>query len=278
MPEQTSDGRDIQGRETVEHLLIPPPQDCWWCGVRPASTGEHKFKRTDLIHLMSSDDSLIWGDGEGNSRSIRGKSGTTRDRYKVVKFPKSLCERCNNARSKSFDGAYDVYARRLPRGWLNLEGGINLRRIFGREWEEPSLHLARYYGKHFGCRMVRAGVPVPSSLRTFLDGDPDMADAHMALVTTDEVRGRLRTGLSISADYVEANRQKTGLVRCVLAAYIGPIGVRYEWKAEGILDRSQFFHYPCPIINDFKDDMSVFEGRPRPQRRVVPMRRWTAGA
>jgi hypothetical protein len=84
--------------------------------------------------------------------------------------------------------------------------GVNFKRIFGRNWPEPTLSLARYHGKHFGCRMVRTGLPVPDSLRDFLDGTADMPDAHMALITTDTVHQKFAAGLSISPDFAEADK------------------------------------------------------------------------
>lgn len=74
----------------VEHLLATNTGTCWWCQQLPATTGEHKFKRTDLTRMMS-DDLVYWRDHQGNLRPIRGKSGAKRDRYGVVKFEKSLC-------------------------------------------------------------------------------------------------------------------------------------------------------------------------------------------
>lgn len=267
VPDQTSDGRVIRGSEVMRHLMVPVSSTCWWCQERPATTGEHKFKRTDLTHLMGNEEMLLWGDGDGNSRPIRGKSGVNRDRYQVIKFPKSMCERCNNVRSKPLDGAYELFAQSVANKWFSFADRLDLYRVFGADWKEQNLRLARYYAKHFGCRMVSTGIPVPPSLRAFLDGATDMPDAHLGLVTTDEVRGRLRVALSISEDYVESDKHRKRLVKCVLAAYLGPIGMRYEWQADGIEDRSQFFHHPRPVINDFTDHIAVTEGRPRAPRR-----------
>lgn len=263
--DRTSDGRIIQGPGAVAHLrIIPPPSTCWWCGERPAATGEHKFKRTDLARLMADDDALLWGDGSGSTREIRGKSGIERDRYGVVKFPKSLCAVCNNVRSQPFDDSYDVYSEFVRATRLRGMPGVSLERIYGEEWQERALNLARYYAKHFGCRMVRAGIRVPLSLRAFLDGEIDMPDAHMAFVTTDSVNAVYRGGLSISPDFVESDRGLTRFVRCVLVNYIGPIGVRYEWREEGFDEGvSQFFRYPHPLLNRFADEVAVCEGRTR---------------
>ncbi len=261
--DRTSDGGPILGPDALAHLRVPPTGMCWWCHERRATTGEHKFKRADLTRLMAGGGPLLWGDRDGNTREIRGASGVRRDRYGVIKFPKSLCEPCNNKRSKPFDNAYDVYSRYVDRTWLRIMPGVDFRQIFGTEWEACTLHLARYYGKHFGCRMVRAGLPVPDSLREFLDGGTDMPDAHMALITTDTVHKFYKGGLSISPDFVEADKNISRFVRYVLVAYVGSIGVRYEWSEEDFPERSQFFQFPHPIINCFEDEIAVCEGRAR---------------
>lgn len=215
MVDQTSDGRVILGPDALAHLRVSQDGSCWWCEKRPAVTGEHEFKRTDLARLMGDGGTLLWGERGRNTREIRGASGMTRDRYGVIKFPKSLCETCNNKRSKPFDNAYDTYSSYVSQTWLRIMPVVDFAQIFGRDWEEPTLSLARYYGRHFGCRMVRAGLPVPTSLREFLDGSTDMPDAHMALITTDTVHKAYKSGLSISPDYVETDRAMTRITTWV---------------------------------------------------------------
>jgi hypothetical protein len=146
--------------------------------------------------------------------------------------------------------------------------------IFGKEWEEHTLNLARYYAKHFGCRMVQTGLPVPKSLRDFLDGATDMPDAHMAMITTDTVHKKYESGLSISPNFVAADRDVSRFVQYVLAAYVGSIGVRYEWLEEGFQERSQFFQYPHPVINCFRDEIAVCEGRTRRRGRFASLLQW----
>lgn len=48
-----------------------------------------------------------------------------------------------------------------------------------------------------------------------------------------------------------------------MVAYVGSIGVRYEWREEGFAELSRFFHYPHPVINCFKGEIAVCEGRTR---------------
>lgn len=133
MAQRTSDGRLILGPDALAHLRVAPTGICWWCQKRSATTGEHKFKRTDLTRMMADGGPLLWGDRDGNTRDIRGSSGVTRDRYGVIKFPKSLCEPCNNKRSKSSDNAYDTYSQYVSRTRLRVMPGVDFPQIFGMD-------------------------------------------------------------------------------------------------------------------------------------------------
>lgn len=260
---------------SLDHLKVSSDGRCWWCRERPATTGEHKYKQTDLARLMG-DDSLIWV-GDGDMREIRGKSGIKRDRYGVVKFPKSLCGACNNAHSQPFDRAYSTFSDYLDSTWVRILPGISFDEIYGDTWKKDTLDLARYYAKHFGCRMVRSGLPAPDSLRAFMDGAEDMPDAHMALVTTDSVHRIAGRGLTMSSDFAWTDPERTEFRGCVMAAYVGSVGVRYQWWAEGRKPEgwdSQFFHFPSPVINCFKDEQALMEGRTRRPGRFARFSQW----
>ena len=266
-PNHRGDAGDLE-RELPEvtadaPMLIDFDGVCWWCRSRPADTGEHKYKQSDLSELMGDDDQLYWGqDGGSQLRPIRGKSGITRDRYRVVKFPKSLCGDCNNRRSQPLDQSYQLYSTyvRTQPGVADRDG-VDFRAIYGRDWPQRVPDLARYHAKHFGCRLVRDRVPVPPSLRAFLDGAADMPDAHMALVTSRDVRETFGEGLRMSPALVSASTDFTRLDAVLVATYVGPIGVRYEWRAAGLPDRDQFFHHPEPVINRFETEEDVLLAR-----------------
>lgn len=177
-----------------------------------------------------------------------------------------MCSTCNNDRSQPFDRAYSRFSDYLDKTWVRILPGIDFEEIYGDSWQNDTFNLARYYAKHFGCRMVRSGLPVPDSLRAFLDGADDMADAHMALVTTDSVHRVAGEGLTMSDDCVWTDPERTEFRGCVMAAYVGSVGVRYQWWAEGQKPEgwdSQFFHFPMPVINCFKDEQAVVESRTR---------------
>lgn len=261
--------------DAFDHLKVDPGELCWWCLVRPATTGEHKYKRTDLATLMG-DDTLIWFGG-GDEKEIRGKGALGRDRHGVVKFEKSMCDVCNNARSQPFDRAYDKFSAYLTSTHVRILPGVSFEDIYGASWHAQALDLARYYAKHFGCRMVRSGLPVPDSLRAFLDGADCLDDAHMAIVTTDSVRRVAGKGLTMSSDFVATGPGKTRFGSYVMAAYVGSVGVRYQWWSRGAKPHgwdSQFFNFAMPVLNCFKDEASLFAGDVRSASRFARFSQW----
>ncbi|WP_220186482.1 hypothetical protein [Streptomyces parvulus] len=225
---------------------------------------------------MGDGKTLIWGDGK-TQRELRGKSGITRDRYGVVKFPKSMCGKCNNERSKPFDAAYETYSKYLQSHIVRIMPGVDLASLYGPDWSDQIMNLARYHAKHFGCRMVRASVPVPQSLRDFLNGAEDMPDAHMSIISTDSIRKQYGKGLSLSPDLVWIDKDSTRFVAYVMAAYVGAIGVRYEWLEKEIpkSNRSQFFSYPVPVINFFKDEVDMATGNVRKPGWFARLVQWS---
>ena len=74
---------------------------CWWCEAREADSKEHKYKRKDLLRLMGEGEGLVWFGDDDLHHDLQGKGALKRDRYKILKFQKSLCSTCNNARSIS---------------------------------------------------------------------------------------------------------------------------------------------------------------------------------
>lgn len=148
---------------------------CWWCQQRPATTGEHKFKRSDLTREH--------GGGELLGPQELVHYGSDRTRYlkstksKPLKFRDSLCAYCNNTRSQPHDYAYDGFI-----DWLFahedavLDGrAIDLVEIFGSDWEAQGLNVLRYWGKHIGCRLMENDpehfyARLPAGLIPFLDG------------------------------------------------------------------------------------------------------------
>ncbi len=75
---------------------------CWIC-KGPADSSEHKFKKTDLITLHGEGpyvkDKELLHLKDGVIRKIHGPNA------RIVKYEKSLCQRCNDTFSQPFDYA-----------------------------------------------------------------------------------------------------------------------------------------------------------------------------
>jgi hypothetical protein len=179
-------------------------------------------------------------------------------------FRKSLCAYCNNQRSQPFDRAYAEFADWITNRNVARDAGIDFRRIYGSDWEESQELMARYYAKHFGCRMVETGIPVPESLRAFLDSGLPMHDAHLGLVLNDEFHKdrRYRGGLILSGDLVYTDRSYAMITGIVQAAFLGPMGVRYQWWNEPPDGLDSFVGHPMPILNRFRTEEDVLTGAP----------------
>ena len=219
---------------------------CWWCGA-VASSREHKFKRTDVTRMWG-DSGVVWGNDERmvDVRSARKSS--------VLRFKPNLCAGCNNQRSQPFDRAYDLYAEYV---WANLDRlwrqrHLDMRAIYGPNWEPAVLNLARYFAKHIACRMSSDGYKVPSEFCTFLDGASLLPKVDMALYKDPllwEMHRKLRRagiegggGLWIApaTGAVSVSRERLTMFSSSLS--LGHIGVMYRWN-EDANEVDPFYRY-----------------------------------
>lgn len=257
-----------------EHLLVARGNLCWWCQSRVANTREHKYKRSDLKRIKGPG-SLTWV-GEHRSQQI---NETQRDRYGLLKFEKSLCGYCNNTYSQPFDYAYEKFSKYLGEYAVHAVGAVSFEDVYGETWEQDVLNLARYYAKHFGCRLVSRRYPVPDSLRAFMNGATILPDANMSLVTTDSVRRVAKDGLTLGGDYAEADEDRTHFTTYVMASYVGSVGVRFQWwapDAPTARQLPQFFDGPTAAVTRFADHSSVIRGIPRRPGFLTRLLRWLA--
>lgn len=239
---------------------------CWWCKKRAADSKEHKFKASDLRRAMFKGDpeAIVWMDDKGTRRDVRGRKAINRDRHKVLKFEPSLCKKCNNEHSQSFDLAYDQFAEYIATNpGIHDRGYVSFSDIFGRKWRSEMLNVARYFIKHFGCRMVSDGVPVPESMVTFLNGATEMDDVRLNLVCNEQIRcGALPYELWISQHRWIQDEHTREVVASTCAYYILEIGVRFEWGGNPMMygkEWEQFFDFSRAHINYYLDDKAVIQ-------------------
>lgn len=151
------------------------------CGAK-ATTSEHKFKHSHLRQIARRD-------GEADPRNVHKFSATLNDTLRSlnkgsqVRWGKNLCAPCNNTRSQPFDRAYDRFVAFMLAHADNLHSRTHLdwAEVYGEEWQEGAISLARYFVKQFGCMMATERLHVPQDAIDFVQGSPRSASLHLAL-------------------------------------------------------------------------------------------------
>lgn len=221
---------------------------CWWCSA-PATTREHKFKRTDLARMWGDSPYLLWGStSEERLVKVRGPNS------QVAKFKPNLCMPCNSTKSQTFDAAYDQYADFVWRNMDLLWGKrwIDMAEIYGSSWRDGVMNLAKYFAKHIGCRIVDDGFKVPRSIPSFLDGVTDrIPDVHMVLFK-DPMIWRYRqegkkagveaAGLHMAPAFGAVSPSRKCLTMYSGESALGLIGIKYRWE-EGEVNADPFYLY-----------------------------------
>lgn len=217
-------------------------ETCWICEERPADTQEHAFKSSRI--------KKIW---EAGGRQPLGTIGQDGRFYKmsgpnhgIFMFGKTICAYCNNQFSQPFDKAYDHFMDFILD---DLEYFKNRREF---HWDEIFAgtpynqgDLARYYVKHFGCKMYDAGYEVPEDLRLYLH-DPEMVHTFSLLLYKDyeHVQGldpsNPEEWFAPFSSYLEipdGSGNRAGFVGCLQDGFIGVI---FRWEDEDIRSPEQW--------------------------------------
>jgi hypothetical protein len=156
---------------------------CWWCQDRPADSREHKLKRSDLVRQF--------GPGPYNKELASTREGRVRDMQgpnsRLAKFKATMCAKCNNERSQPFDLAYDQFTTYIHDNERHVlaSRSVDLRAVYGSDWEAGRDGLLRFMAKHIGCRLAENEVEVPEPIRLYLDGGPE---PHAELSMEFEIR------------------------------------------------------------------------------------------
>jgi hypothetical protein len=125
---------------------------CWICGG-PATTGEHKTKRSDLRAIFGTatqGNPLFLHDAERRNRRVGSLDA------KVLKLPGRICAYCNNTRTQPHDMAWQKLSAGL-RAWTPSLGPGTVvwpYRIFGADRDREMLNVHLYFVKLFGCHIA----------------------------------------------------------------------------------------------------------------------------
>lgn len=146
-------------------IAAPPPALCWICRKHPAGSGEHRFKASDLRARapgLAQDQPLFLQRGRAtNDRIISAKS-------RALKYPDSMCLRCNDTLSAPYDRDWQTLSEFLAANWDSVfkRGAFELVSVFPGRTESAALNVHLFFVKLFGCKIHEGGVPIdlaPSS-------------------------------------------------------------------------------------------------------------------
>jgi hypothetical protein len=168
----------------VREIKFVSPGTCWWCG-KAGDSGEHKLKRSDVKRMFDDKVSTqpVWrfSAAVGDSLSNQGKK-VQGPNSGELKFPKVLCQECNNAQSQPFDKAYSLFSQYWcdNRTRLLKARELDLRKVYPGNWQNQAILLTKYFLKHIGCRLAEVGMEVPPSIPAYLDGkDRRFSPVHL---------------------------------------------------------------------------------------------------
>ncbi|OYY72049.1 hypothetical protein [Sphingomonas sp. 28-63-12] len=132
--------------------------DCWICGD-PATTGEHRSKKSDLKAVLgrpTQADPMFLSTDRRRNHTI-GSLDANR-----LKSGARLCASCNNARTQPHDFAWervsDLVRTTLRRN--ETTEFLRLSRLVPFETRRTLLHVHLYFVKVFGCHIREADIPI----------------------------------------------------------------------------------------------------------------------
>jgi hypothetical protein len=213
----------------------PTSRPCWICGA-PADSDEHKHKRSDLVARYGrswtpEQQPFVFRDDGSRWSRIQGPN----DRKNF--YEKSLCRRCNNARTKPFDQAYQEFSVWVLANATTLHGkeAIDFAGIYRGAYVEKSLDLLRYFAKSLGCCIADAGIDPPEALRRILTDVNRRRDTKPLMVTfgIDEFWHRVDpTGRAIGHDRLYNWPEITDRPRFSRVSHLGYLEICYWYDLE----------------------------------------------
>jgi len=128
---------------------------CWICNKEPATTGEHRSKRSDIKEQLGSNAPLYFHTDAHRNLKLQSSNA------KRLKFEPSICNSCNSARTQPHDLA-----------WQRLSGALRNRRpplqtgdiIQTTSDEMLNVHL--FFVKWLGCEIVESNIPIVPPIET----------------------------------------------------------------------------------------------------------------
>jgi len=158
---------------------------CWICQA-PADSAEHRIKKSDLVRVYGKGP-YVGGAAPAHVRNQK-VTNVQGPRSGRLKYPPSLCHKCNTTGTQPFDRAYDHFISWLYKNEPTVLGKrlINFEDVYGADFAAGQLNLFKYFVKSFGCRLRDSGQVVP----------PDLVD----LLSKTQFRTALKITFAVNED------------------------------------------------------------------------------
>lgn len=189
---------------------------CWICGAT-ADSREHRFKASDLTAAYGKgpykDENAVVHIGQHVTKKVQGYKADS------LKYPPSLCSKCNNQGTQPFDRAYEAFTAWI---WSNQESvlrqrHLDFRKIYGENFASERDNLVRYFAKSFACRLHNDAHPIPADITLSMGGRT--------------LPRFLQISFSVNETIAENKEWRSGIL-AKYALWGSPAGTRfpvYEW-------------------------------------------------
>lgn len=156
----------------IPYRIPPPPvSPCWICGARPADSGEHRFKASDMRLVAPRVSQATPVFLQRDSKATNDRVGSAK--ANKLKFAKSICTGCNNALTQPYDFAWEQLSEYLLANWPMIvkRGSFDLSKPFPGGTRAATLNVHLFFVKLFGCKLHAEGkvidlVPFSKALLT----------------------------------------------------------------------------------------------------------------
>lgn len=247
--------------------LVSSPM-CWICGVRPANSGEHRFKASDVRTVASRVSTTAPVFLQRDSKATNDRIGSAQsDR---LKFAKSICTECNNALTQPYDHAWERLSAYLLGNWSVIlkRRSFDLSKPFPGGTRVAALNVHLFFVKLLGCKPIAAAVPVnvASFAKALTTGT-----ARPVVVITIAHSAIVDRRLLMHDSEVHTMRTQAGDLHGALWLYlVNPVAVKVAWiKADARLHVPGYPWHPSRPGKSIK--LSPYLGATEPDAGCGPV-------
>lgn len=170
---------------------------CWICG-QPATTREHKTKKSDLrsaFGIPTQSRPLFYNDAYRRNKLVGSLDA------QILKSPSPICAKCNNSRTQPHDMAWAYMSTWLRSRHPELRAGDVIRgnRIFPYSTSSHMLNVHLFFLKQFGCLIQESDGRITIDLRPIAQAivaEQAHPDVYLQFALGPFVEGHRVTGRS----------------------------------------------------------------------------------